>query len=1684
MSNLNQNNIITFYNAVYEGDVNIPPIPEELESLELNQENISEEINISSSIPQTPIENMLFTNFNPTYFFINNTEHYLTCKNMLISDNYKKYTEDYYLKITVFINNLKKSTNKVRLILNWETQEEITSLDNIDDALEIIISTGVINTIIDIAHLIKENFNEESDISFMLKYTQYIDNWFMSLEQNNNTLNIENITSITSYITVLSLLLLPIKYISFLLDKVNLLLNETLLLKTLDINYNAKNLLLLTFIDKEIRNKIIKKLNKQVYTNSLLKTINILDMSCNYIDILFLSGNLIDIIEELDLNIFININFFDNNSILHLLILSLTLCKNISSKIEIIQRLSNNKNFIENIYRYAFKKNNFDMIPIEFSNYDYHISYLLQKIYFYNPLESLLNFSHDTNGVTHAMLNDFISEITDKDIYNYIHHFLNLYNKEFKYTIKYNKIIQLINNEQRDRSYISIKRILNICIDNKINEDHFVDLIPFTTDAKIDSYVNYINNTYSFVDNFNRINLNNLDNNTQEPLITDKYIYMFDKCYNIWQNIEFFHVYKYNSINKIDDDDIYLTTIMNYYTVITKILERRIVEKTEYIFIYNVILSLIDKYGFKQDIVNLLFLLEKSLFTEDNYDTIFKLVNMEILYLDIITCLEKKIKVNQELFDYCINNFIKYIKTPEEFILLIETATNKQQLYCSDLPLELKFGKYTSHLYYHFTHHYNINYLLPLTQNYDEYKNKYAKTITNVLMDYTNLQSFITEDIIKTFKIDEDFIRVNKLRERFIDIHTLFTEYSSYNFIYWYDIFIKMIKIPIKYFNNNICEKIFNNKLNYNLKRIWIKYGYLKESYIPNYLEYFNMFAGQILTSNDFKNFIKSGAIQLKDYMLATNITKLLTRNIDIDFLFNEKKYIDILKDGIENNNKEVLNLIINNKIKIQTLINLTINQLLPENILLETHNNKKIICNIYEHIKTNDKENLVMLDKLCKMTVYNNIDILNITINFIFTSYTLNTATIKEIFEELQLEKLSIFSYISSLKDINNVYTLKNLLYFIISSNITENIKLVLSVIINNNLVFTSNTPNFSITEKINLLINNNIIIRKNFIINLLNTIKSRIDCSSKLILKLIILNLSKNIIFEITDFNNIINYYPEIITLFYNENCEKILDDIINDETKLNYLLENHISNINLQNDILKKLKELDYNLYIETLLLFDSSFVEKINNLDENIINSINNPTLLNKILIKYSIKPNIICEFKNIFNRYTLIDCSTDIILKYIDYYTYDKLLELDITNKHNIFSFFINKEVIEFLLSKFRDTNILELKDNFGQTILTYCIKLGLTNIIENMFIQKITLNTFIFLCKDENIDINLLSKIIIINNPNILNEYDSEYNSGCYYLMKYKPNLFKTIYVLLEINLNKHNINNETIFMSLIKESNNEDIIDLFKWLINNEIKLYPYVDNDNGSILTYSLKYNLELFNMLINIDNLFKTCEDIHDMVNNLIDINSNNLLNNNVKLNLLQIATILSYDGLNILLKKYKIIKLKKLFTNTIQINNMNYNLLLLAIFNNPENLEVLLNHELCDIKYINDTLDLIENIEVLIDIQPASYYYLIKNNKVINNNTLSSRLILEQDEHYYGFNYKNKLLSNKIDSIKHYIKGKQYIDITNNIKCNICEIFYPNIIITDCKHRLCISCAIKTKDCQYCRGNATDDKKVLI
>jgi hypothetical protein len=150
---------------------------------------------------------------------------------------------------------------------------------------------------------------------------------------------------------------------------------------------------------------------------------------------------------------------------------------------------------------------------------------------------------------------------------------------------------------------------------------------------------------------------------------------------------------------------------------------------------------------------------------------------------------------------------------------------------------------------------------------------------------------------------------------------------------------------------------------------------------------------------------------------------------------------------------------------------------------------------------------------------------------------------------------------------------------------------------------------------------------------------------------------------------------------------------------------------------------------------------------------------------------------------------------------------------------------------------------------------------------------------------------------------------------------------------------------------------------------------------------------------------------------------------------------------------------------------------FNLLSLAICNNPEAVQEILSHILCDDAYIKESEKIFTNFEEVSDIQPGSFYYLQSSPKT------SNKIKLNMDYHYYGYNYKSKISPINIKKVTHYILDKQELGSRNNL-CEICMSYKKKVVLTKCSHKVCIVCALKTRDCQTCRTVCEEKDKILI
>ena len=238
--------------------------------------------------------------------------------------------------------------------------------------------------------------------------------------------------------------------------------------------------------------------------------------------------------------------------------------------------------------------------------------------------------------------------------------------------------------------------------------------------------------------------------------------------------------------------------------------------------------------------------------------------------------------------------------------------------------------------------------------------------------------------------------------------------------------------------------------------------------------------------------------------------------------------------------------------------------------------------------------------------------------------------------------------------------------------------------------------------------------------------------------------------------------------------------------------------------------------------------------------------------------------------------------------------------------------------------------------------------------------------------------------------------------------------------------------------------------------------------DTIDETTLVNIITYCPEIF------DEIIKYIDDKHLLTNCIADKviidNDEKMVVNYIKMNIILYSAIHNHVILNKLLNmKNMIVSIK--FYEEIDINDKTYTILTLAMLNNPDSVQTILASDLCTDKFIARSFDLLD-FEKIIEIQPASWYYLVKNSKSEKYTKINNQVI------HYNSNWKLQVTKENISKVAHFILGKQVI---SKRKCEICDIFEPQVVLlSECKHKFCISCALRMDlKCHKC-GSEFQDK----
>ena len=992
-----------------------------------------------------------------------------------------------------------------------------------------------------------------------------------------------------------------------------------------------------------------------------------------------------------------------------------------------------------------------------------------------------------------------------------------------------------------------------------------------------------------------------------------------------------------------------------------------------------------------------------------------------------------------------INNFTKilHILLSQIEQVLFKNSSLETELFDIYFAIQLNMGKFSQ------------NYLQNIDKFYDniEHRENIAKNIIEQLANHNHLRniSYLKDTIVKYIDYISDIIDIKQFTLIFTHCINL-RDYLLQN---------DKISNNIKFGSSeDTSDQIFTI-----LDLIDENYQYVlpdANQYKHNNSHRLIKCLTNITILEDFKNFCHIFTID-EEFINKYNIKSLYIDNIinkssnydNLTFFLETVKYNnnDIFEKTTEIN--DILNLnTIESKYFVSFLLYLGLISL--------------------DYVTKKSFDDLLIPNNIGKYDYYKNIII------HYKNDYIIRKGLIQIFSDELTYDKITTL-----FTDLD--YIIPHITEIIISN---KNILLIIKYLSDKNSYFTSqllSTYNktfiesniLSISDKINILLNINQLIEDRIPKIIIDNIAKNNLLTDDIIVKYVKLcDLYNQAISD-----DIIRKHPELI--HYTQN-KHLIDEIIN-KALHSYELFQHIiqsdkKSQTIEKKLLKITKEKDISLYIECLINFDVKLTKSDKKL---ILENINTDNIIFKLILDNSkIKTQLFDSDKIIAylmdnnSDFLICNLKSEYIMQFIDYYKYS---DLTINNKMNIpriFAFYkdmnpINKLIELFGLEKLE--NISNRNRNIYDHMIMYgeYDKIPLEYILKDDNIIKIikTIST-------QNLG-KILEKLNVNDFEKLLNITDNDGNNIVYYLIRYHEKLFKLYVKDTKITHTKFIPNNlnETLLMKLIRDSQQYELEPIIKWIVNNfELNNYDYyVSTSNGSVLTYCMKYNNNLIKIFQK-DNIIKLLLCIYDTCDILCPF-ADNSNEKNILMNILYIACIKNHTLLDIILRSDKRIT-SKLVKEKLQTTNFEHNILSIALFNNPESVQVILGFINNDTKFIKETDDMIGGFEKVIDVQPASWYYLQQYCNIHN-----YRLHIDLDSHWYGYNYKQKMTSDNIKKITHYILDKQEICNKNNI-CNICDTYKSKIVFTKCRHKVCIVCAIRSDKCGSCRNHISDEEKILI
>lgn len=409
---------------------------------------------------------------------------------------------------------------------------------------------------------------------------------------------------------------------------------------------------------------------------------------------------------------------------------------------------------------------------------------------------------------------------------------------------------------------------------------------------------------------------------------------------------------------------------------------------------------------------------------------------------------------------------------------------------------------------------------------------------------------------------------------------------------------------------------------------------------------------------------------------------------------------------------------------------------------------------------------------------------------------------------------------------------------------------------------------------------------------------------------------------------------------------------------------------------------------------------------------------------------------------------------------------------------------IGKYVIESLLTP-ENINIMKER-NDGAIIMENIVKYNIggygniTGIDKLLEMSSTSSNNFMFLCRTLTSTelFKLISDLPIEDINRILISADDRLNNGLFYLTRYHSEILEHYINNIDDEIFKSaNSFGETLGMYAMRYN-----IASYEILeeANKITKEHNYIDIYTGSLLSYTIKYNENKFEHIINSPYFNEYSIYVKDYVK-MIDFNDEDMTRVNTQVNIINIIVAMeNVEAFQLFMKLFPQV-FNKHINEKFKISQTDYNTLRYALCVDPEIASVIIGSNACTEMYLETFCSYFpeRNFSSIADVQPASWY------KIINSDRFKH--IKPQQSNEYHYSKKTNIgyiVEHSTNNNKKLIQCKQSFNFTSKNVCKICLVAKATILHSMCGHRMCVGCSLIENTCPFCNIKTPDENQYYI